>query len=274
LDDFNVALVDQTKKFPKVLAVGQQAINLSETMGGDLELVWPVQRGLLVDFLVAEDAIKLHLKAIFGNWFRWVKPVVLISISRHSGQISRRAMQECWESAGASKIYLTEQPICAALGLGHAWGDQAVRMVAVVGAGVTEVSLFNRETFRFNTLPIAGNDMNAAIVTAVRRKKGQVISPIEAERLKLDPGEDAELVSEAVAPIIDLACETIVELQEVHLPQIPEAIRPTVCHLVGGVARMPEFVAALNKKTHLPIVVPNEPELVVSRGFKPTKSYI
>ena len=261
IDQPHVGLVAELGKKTKLLAIGDEALQQANTVGPNSQLAWPMRHGVIKDFIVAEQIVRAALRQTGVRGF--LGPMVIVTVNDNGGQVERRAIQECWDSAGARKVYLVEQCMAAAAGAGlkGKGGERGSFLIASLGAGVTEALInIDGAIVAHTAVPIGGRDLDAAIVTAFRRQQGQTINPRQAERLRLAPGSDSELINEATAPVLERICEVIWEFLEVELPQMPPTFRLKEIYLTGGLCPTPGLANLLQSRLPLRARIAKRPE--------------
>lgn len=171
-----------------VLAVGSEA---KETMGrtpSNIVAVRPLRDGVIADFEIAERMLRHFIKKVTGSR-RLSRPRVVVCVPSGITGVERRAVMEAASQAGARQVHLIEEPMAAAIGAGLPVSDPTGCMVVDVGGGTTEVavvSLGGIVTAR--SVRMAGDAMDAAISTHVKKRYALAIGERTAEEIKVSVG--------------------------------------------------------------------------------------
>jgi rod shape-determining protein MreB len=278
-----------------ITAVGSAAKVMLGKTSPATKIIRPLRGGVIVDVEVAEQMIKhFVLESGSQSFLRRPREIVICAPSTSTG-VERRAIRDAASSAGASKVWLIDQAMAAALGAGLPVREPFGTMVVNIGAGKTEVAVFSLCGTVFGTsLRLGGDKMDKAIAAYVRRKYNLVIGEMTAERLKrsLAVALEAE-VQNTKAPVrgrhlsSGLPREIAVSQHEVwsaiqeFVSQIIGAVRTALestppefagdvmdrgIVLTGGGALLPQIDTAISLATQLPVRVADDPELCVARG--------
>ncbi|MGY0059322.1 rod shape-determining protein [Streptomyces sp. LZ34] len=171
-----------------VLAVGSEA---KETMGrtpSNIVAVRPLRDGVIADFEIAERMLRHFIKKVTGSR-RLARPRVVVCVPSGITGVERRAVTEAASQAGARQVHLIEEPMAAAIGAGLPVSDPTGCMVVDVGGGTTEVavvSLGGIVTAR--SVRMAGDAMDAAVTTHVKKRYAMAIGERTAEEIKVSIG--------------------------------------------------------------------------------------
>ena len=132
-----VAVVNEGGK-TRVLTVGTEAKEMLGRSPGNIEVIRPLQDGVIADFEVAEEMLKYFIQKVHKRK-TFTSPVVIVCVPSGSTAVERRAIQESAERAGARQAYLIEEPMAAAIGAGLPVTEPSGSMVVDIGGGRTEV---------------------------------------------------------------------------------------------------------------------------------------
>ena len=112
---------------------------------GNIEAVRPMKDGVIADFTVTEQMLKQFIKMVHQKKMFSPSPRVIICVPCGSTQVERRAIRESALSAGASKVYLIEEPMAACIGAGMPVGEPSGSMVVDIGGGTSEIGVVSWE---------------------------------------------------------------------------------------------------------------------------------
>ena len=125
----------------EVLAVGDDAKRMLGRTPGNIVAIRPLKDGVIADFEVTEAMLRHFIRKVNGR--RKGNPRVLIAIPSGITEVERRAVRESAEAAGAKEVFLIEEPMAAAIGVGLPVQDASGNMIVDIGGGTTEVALIS-----------------------------------------------------------------------------------------------------------------------------------
>ena len=220
-----------------VLAVGQDAKQMLGRTPGSIQAIRPMKDGVIADFNVTEDMLKYFIRKVQENKF-FSSPRIIICVPCGSTQVERRAIRESATSAGAREVYLIEEPMAVAIGANLPVAEPTGSMVVDVGGGTTEVGILSLGGMVYsNSLRIAGDSFDEAVINYIRRRHGVLIGEATAERVKQTIGtawsesEHKEMeikgrdIAEGMSRSLVITSEEIYEAISDSLDQIVQAIR-------------------------------------------------
>ncbi|MFZ9103433.1 MAG: rod shape-determining protein MreB, partial [Burkholderiaceae bacterium] len=124
-------------------AVGQKAKQMLGKVPGSIEAVRPMKDGVIADFTITEQMLKTFIKMVHEKRLFSPSPRVIICVPCGSTQVERRAIRESALSAGASQVFLIEEPMAAAIGANLPIHEPTGNMVVDIGGGTTEVAVIS-----------------------------------------------------------------------------------------------------------------------------------
>ncbi len=274
-----------------VRAVGKEAKEMIGRTPGSIVAVRPLKDGVIADFDVTAAMLKRFVSvALKGSFFSRVRMVICIP----SGvtEVESRAVVDAAKIAGASEIDLVEEPMAAAVGAGLPVGDAAGNMIVDIGGGTSEVAVISLgDIVTAQSIRIAGDDLDEAIINYIRRKHNLIIGNRTAEQIKIDIGSAKPYEGETSVEIrgrnqVDgLPANVVITSAEVRkamadpISQIIDTIRLTLektppelsadiidrgITLTGGGALLRGFAELVAEETGIPVTVaPNPLDCVV-----------
>ena len=126
-----------------IQAVGKEAKQMLGKVPGNIEAIRPMKDGVIADFTVTEQMLKQFIRMVHDSKFFRPSPRIIICVPCGSTQVERRAIRESALGAGASQVYLIEEPMAAAIGAGLPVSDATGSMVVDIGGGTTEVGVIS-----------------------------------------------------------------------------------------------------------------------------------
>lgn len=235
----------------------------------------------------------------------FVHPKVVIGIPSAVTEVQRRAVWEAALAAGAREAYLIEEPMAAAIGAGVSVFQPTGVMIVDIGGGTTEIAVISLGGIVVNkSLKVAGDDMDEAIMHYVRLRHGLLLGEKTAEDVKIKIGtayeskgqrakskeqkEEENLavvrgrnletglpkslrlteaeVREALAPVLSQISENIVDVLEEAPPELTADILEHGIMITGGGSLLPGVDKMIMERTHIPVLVADDPLTTVVRG--------
>ena len=288
-----VAVHRDARGIKKVLAVGAEAKLMLGKTPGNIEAIRPMKGGVIADFDITEAMLRHFIQSVH-NRRTLIRPRIIVSIPSGVTQVERRAVKETAESAGASEVYLIEEPMASAIGAGLPIKEPVSSMVVDIGGGTTEVAVISLSGIVYaKSVRIAGDKMDEAIVQYLKRKYSLLIGERTAEMIKTTigcayPDEELKTVEvkgrdlisgipkiieinseearEAIAEPVSIIVDTIRDALEQMPPELAGDIVDRGIMLTGGGALLRNLDVLLREETGLPVGVADDPLSTVARG--------
>ena len=289
----SVVAVKKDGRGRKVLAVGKEAKLMLGKTPGNITAIRPMKDGVIADFEVTEEMLKHFIKNVHKRSFG-IRPRIIICIPSGITQVEQRAVRESALSAGASEVYLMEEPMAAAIGAGLPITEPSGNMIVDIGGGTTEVAVISLSGIvQSMSVRVAGDKMDEAIIQYIKRKHNLFIGAETAEAIKINlglalPGEERktmeikgrnlvtgipttmviggeevrESLTEALAAIID-AVRSVLERTP---PGLAADLVDKGIVLAGGGALLKNLDIILREEIKLPVTIADDPLTCVVRG--------
>ena len=162
--------------------VGLAAKQMLGRTPGNITAIRPMKDGVIADFTVTEQMLKQFIKKVLESRLFSPSPRIIICVPCGSTQVERRAIRESALGAGASKVYLIEEPMAAAIGADLPISDATGSMVVDIGGGTTEVGVISLGGMVYaGSVRVGGDKFDEAIVNYIRRNYGMLIGETTAE---------------------------------------------------------------------------------------------
>ncbi|MCY3826666.1 MAG: rod shape-determining protein [Candidatus Dadabacteria bacterium] len=169
----------------RLIAVGRQAREMVGRTPDSIKAIRPLRDGVIADFEAAQKMIEYFIKKSNGNKRSLVRPRVIISVPLQITEVEKRAVRESAEAAGARKVYLIEETMCAAIGSGIEVDRPSGNMVVDIGGGTTGIAVISLSGIVVSkSIKIGGDRMDEAIQQWLRKSHNIVIGYRTAEELK------------------------------------------------------------------------------------------
>ena len=290
---FEPSVVAIDERSGRVHAVGEDARRMIGRTPAYLRAIRPLRHGVISDFETTEQMLRYFIRRVLGR--RSGRTDVMLCIPSGLTQVERSAVVDAVLAAGASRAFLIEEALAAAIGADLPVSDPLGSMVVDVGGGTSEMAVTSLGSMAVSTsLRVGGYDLDEAIARSVLEADGLLIGLEQAESLKLRIGAAVEGMGDQEAdevagrdPVVGLLRRTTIRADRVHaallrpLNQIAGAVNDTLertppelsadlatqgMTLVGGGALLPGFDELLSRQTGLRVTVADDPLTAVARG--------
>ena len=278
-----------------IQAVGKEAKMMLGKTPGNIIAIRPMKDGVIADFTVTEQMLKQFIKMVHPRSVLRPSPRIIICVPCGSTQVERRAIRESALGAGASEVYLIEEPMAAAIGAGLPVSEPSGSLIVDIGGGTTEVAVISLGGIVVSrSIRIGGDEMDQDIVNFARREYNLFLGERTAEDIKIAigsayPGEwDAQRVSlrgrdlltglprsvevgadqirEAIEPSVIQIVDTIKDTIEETPPELVADIMDQGIVLAGGGALLAGLDRRVAEATQMPVHIADDPLTCVARG--------
>jgi rod shape-determining protein MreB len=152
---------------------------------GAITVIRPMKDGVIADFTVTEQMLKQFIKKVHDSRLLSPSPRIIICVPSGSTQVERRAIRESAIGAGASQVFLIEEPMAAAIGAGLPVSEPTGSMVVDIGGGTTEVGVISLGGMVYaGSVRVGGDKLDEAIMNYISRNYGMLIGENTAENIK------------------------------------------------------------------------------------------
>ncbi len=277
----------------KVLAVGNEAKKMLGKTPEYIEVIQPLEDGVIADYEVTEAMMKYFMKQVMGtNWF--IGPEVMVCIPAGVTQVEQRAVIDAVLSAGARKAHLIDEPLAAAIGSKIPVSEAFGNMIVDIGGGAAEAAVIALGgVVTHKSVRVGGNKLDKAIMDFLKKKYSLVIGDQTAELIKIQLGsaikpkklETMEIngrdsvyglpknvvistddVYEAIRPMLDLILTTIKDTLEITPPELVADIVDRGIVLSGGSAQLKNLSTLVTREIGVSAHVALEPQFCVIKG--------
>jgi len=277
-----------------ILAVGTEAKSMLGRVPANIEAIRPMKDGVIADFTITEQMLKYFIRQIHPNSLLRPSPRIIICVPCGSTQVERRAIRESAMGAGASAVFLIEEPMAAAIGAGLPVADACGSMVVDIGGGTTEVGIISLGGMVYKgSVRIGGDKFDEAIVNYIRRNYGMLIGDQTAEMLKKEIGlafpnadfKEMEVtgrnLSQGIPQTFNVTSSEVLEALTDPLnglvmaiknalentpPELSSDISERGIMLTGGGALLKDLDRLITEETGLPTMLAEDPLSCVVRG--------
>jgi rod shape-determining protein MreB len=171
-----------------VLAVGNDAKRMIGRTPGNIRAIRPIRDGVIADFDITQQMLQDFLYKVH-NRTTFLRPRVVICVPSGVTAVERKAVKDATKQAGAREAFLMEEPMAAAIGAGLAVHEPRGNMVVDIGGGTTEVGVISLGGVVYSkSIRIAGDEMDRAIMTHIKKSYNLLIGERTAEEIKIKLG--------------------------------------------------------------------------------------
>ena len=243
------SVVVYDKNTQRIRAIGEEAKQMTGHLNTNLEIIWPIRQGVIVDYVVLEKMLKYFIsKAMGPRAFR--KPRITICVPGGITEIEKKAVEEATYQSGARRVYLAKAPLAAAIGAGLDLSKPFGNMIVDIGAGTTDVAVLSMGGVVVqNSVKIGGDNFNHAIMTYIRNKHSLFIGEDTAENIKKKIGcasEDSENRTMEIKGrnvITGLPKVTVLSSEEIRIA-LKEVTSQSVAAIQGVLEKTPPELAS------------------------------
>ena len=290
LNEPSIVAFDKNTK--RIIALGNKAKEMQGREHKEIRVTRPMRDGVIADFEIAEGMIRAFIKRVRAGILSSRK--VVMAVPSGVTEVEKRAVRDSAEHAGAKEVHLIAEPMAAAIGIGIDVDAAVGNMIIDIGGGTTEIAVIalsgivNEESIR-----IAGDEMNYAIMQFFKRNHNILIGERTAEAIKCEVGSAVPLKEEITIQVkgrdlvggipktTEVSSVEIREALNESIVQIIEAVRQTLertppelsadildrgVMLTGGGALLKGLDERIKMETNLPVHVAEDPLTAVVRG--------
>ncbi|MAD52215.1 MAG: rod shape-determining protein [Candidatus Marinimicrobia bacterium] len=220
----------------KIVAVGNEAKAMVGRTHRELETIRPLQDGVIADFDMTDGMLQGFIRKININ--RLARPRMVICVPSGVTEVERRAVKDSGERANAREVFLIEEPVAAAIGIGLDISQPIGNIIVDIGGGTTEIAVIalngvvTKETIR-----IAGDEMDEAIVQWFRNEHKLEIGLATGEAIKKSVGSAMRMKTENISVKGRDLVSGIPKTIEVSSDEIRQALKETVNSIVEAVKK-------------------------------------
>ncbi|MBI2034312.1 MAG: rod shape-determining protein [Candidatus Levybacteria bacterium] len=231
-------VVAVTAEENRVVAVGREAKEMLGRTPGHVVALRPLRDGVIADYTITEAMLSYFIDKACGRT-RFFKPEVMVCIPSGVTQVERRAVLDATMASGARTAYLIDEPLAAAIGAKIPIAQAAGHMIVNTGGGSTESAVISLGgVVVHSSVRVAGNKIDEAIASYVKKKFNLLIGETTAELIKIELGNALiDVAQEAIRKMEIRGRDNItglprtIELNEV---QVNEAIKQVLLQIIQG----------------------------------------
>ncbi len=285
------SIVARTIHDDNIVAVGDEAKAMLGRTHRDLETIRPLQDGVIADFKMTDGMLQGFINKI--NFSRMARPRMVICVPSGVTEVERRAVKDSGERANAREVYLIEEPVAAAIGIGLDISQPIGNIIVDIGGGTTEIAVISLNgVVTKETIRIAGDEMDESILQWFRNEHKLEIGLGMSESIKKSVGSAMQMNTKTISVRGRDLVSGIPKTIEVSSDEIRQALKDPVNAIVEAVKRCleqtpPELAAdilergiivagggsllkgidqIIRERTNVPVNVAEDPLLSVVKG--------
>lgn len=276
-----------------VLAVGEEAKRMLGRTPGNIVAIRPMKDGVIADFEITEAMLRYFMRKVHSRRV-WKRPRIVIAIPSGITEVEKRAVKDSAERAGARAVFLIEEPIAAAIGVGLPIQEPIGNMIIDIGGGTTEIAVISLAGIVFSkSIRIGGDEMDEAIIEYLKKTYNLMIGERTAEDIKIKIGsaypleeemslevrgrdliaglpKTVSITSEEVREALQEPLRAIVEAVKISLERTPPELAADLIEhgivMAGGGSLLRGLDKLISEETALPVHIADDPLTAVACG--------
>ncbi|MFN3740359.1 MAG: rod shape-determining protein [Thermodesulfovibrionales bacterium] len=278
----------------KIIAVGAEAKRMLGKTPQNVIAIRPVKDGVIADFDATGEMLKYFIKKVHDRK-SFIAPRIIIGVPSGITQVEQRAVKDAAEASGAREVYLIEEPMAAAIGVGLPVNEPSGNIIVDIGGGTTDVAVISLGGIVYSkAVRVAGDKMDEAIIAYLKRKYNILIGERTAEQIKIEIGSAHKIdsqnrtmeikgrdllsgvprsvvitedeIREALKEPVSIILDTVKTTLENTPPELAADIVDRGIVLAGGGALLSGLDRLIAEETGVPVIVADDPLTAVVRG--------
>jgi rod shape-determining protein MreB len=276
-----------------VLAVGEEAKRMLGRTPGNIIAIRPMKDGVISDFEITEAMLRYFIKKVHHRKVLR-RPRLVIAIPSGITEVEKRAVKDSAERAGAREVFLIEEPIAAAIGVGLPIQEPIGNMIIDIGGGTTEIAVISLcGTVFSKSIRIGGDEMNEAVIEYLKKTYNLMVGERTSEDIKIKIGsaypleeemsmevkgrdlvaglpKTVTITSEEIRESLQEPLRAILEVIKMSLERTPpELAADLIDHgivMAGGGSLLRGLDKLISEETGLPVHITDDPVTAVVNG--------
>ena len=173
----------------KIKAIGEEARLMLGRTPGNIVAVRPLRQGVISDYTVTEKMLSYFISRTVGKSLFGRKPRISVCVPSGATEVEKKAVEDATYQAGAREVSIIEEPVAAAIGAGIDIAKPCGNMTVDIGGGTADIAVISLGgVVVSNSIKVAGDDFDEAIVRFMRKKHNLLIGERTAEEIKINVG--------------------------------------------------------------------------------------
>lgn len=280
------------KSTGKLLKIGAEAQSMQGRTPGEIMTIRPLRDGVISDYEMTERMLRDFMHKAVG--YQPVKPRIIVCVPSGITEVEERAVIDAGIQAGASRVYLIEEPVAAAIGAGIDISRPDGNLVIDIGGGTADIAVISLSGVVVSeSIKVAGDRFDEAAIKFMRREHNLLIGEQTAEEMKIaigcvfPPDEEMSMnvtgrslmtglpqtmtvTSTEMMDAFEEPVEQIIEAVQQVLERTPPELAADISNngvvMTGGGSLVRGFDRLLTARTGIPTVIAEDPILCVAKG--------
>jgi rod shape-determining protein MreB len=277
----------------KLVAVGADAKEMLGRTPDEIRAIRPLKDGVIADFEITEKLLSTFIRRVIRHRYL-LKPRIIISVPSGITEVEKRAVRDSAENAGGREVFLIQEPMAAAIGVGLPVDQPSGSMVIDIGGGTSEIAVIALSGIVNNiSIRIGGDEMDEAITLYLKKNYNLLIGERTAEEIKMLVGSaypmneensieikgrdlvegipktlkiSSAQIREALSEPVEAIIEAVKQALEQTPPELSADILDRGIIITGGGALLKGMDKRLRDETNLGVNVADEPLICVAEG--------
>ena len=173
----------------KIKAIGEEARLMLGRTPGNIVAVRPLRQGVISDYTVTEKMLSYFISRTVGKSLFGRKPRISVCVPSGATEVEKKAVEDATYQAGAREVSIIEEPVAAAIGAGIDIAKPCGNMIVDIGGGTADIAVISLGgVVVSNSIKVAGDDFDEAIVRFMRKKHNLLIGERTPEEIKINVG--------------------------------------------------------------------------------------
>ena len=173
----------------KIKAIGEEGRLMLGRTPGNIVAVRPLRQGVISDYTVTEKMLSYFISRTVGKSLFGRKPRISVCVPSGATEVEKKAVEDATYQAGAREVSIIEEPVAAAIGAGIDIAKPCGNMIVDIGGGTADIAVISLGgVVVSNSIKVAGDDFDEAIVRFMRKKHNLLIGERTAEEIKINVG--------------------------------------------------------------------------------------
>ncbi|HEX3816076.1 MAG TPA: rod shape-determining protein [Mycobacteriales bacterium] len=292
LNEPSVVAINTTTR--EIVSVGSEAKRMIGRTPGNIRAVRPLKDGVIADFDTTERMLRYFIRKVHRRNHLVRGPRVVVCVPSGVTGVEQRAVKESTYNAGASKVFIIEEPMAAAIGSGLPVSEPTGNMVVDIGGGTTEVAVISLGGIvTSQSIRVGGDELDSSIINFVKKEYSLLLGERTAEEIKIAIGSAFPAAEEQQAEIrgrdlvsglpktivvsgaeirkaVEEPVNAIVDAVKTTLDKCPPELAGDIMDrgivLTGGGALLAGLDERLKHETAMPIIIADNPLHSVALG--------
>lgn len=305
LNEPSVVAVEVVNNQKRIREVGHAAKQMLGRTPGNIQAIRPMRDGVIADYRITEQMLNHFIRKVHGAKLFTPGPRIVVCVPTSATPVDRRAIRESAIAAGATKVFLIDEPMAAAIGCELPVEEATGSMVLDIGGGTAELGVISLGGLVYSkSEAIGGDKIDTAIIDYVRKHHGIAIGEGTSERIKkqiavahrsvfennkqevsvsgqhVADGVPRQFVmnSEDIYVAIQPALAAVVQAVRAALEKVPPELSSDISEhgiaLTGGGALIRGLDVLISEETGVPVKIPEDPLTCVARGCGMSLKYM